>query len=105
MISRLKVLDNYLASLPLPDNKLFSQGEMIEIVLSMLPAVWINSMITVSLEPRDKTYKELIEHLEKFERSLLDDPILKKKDSKDAAESTSTASILKKDRPENKPRV
>ena len=42
---RLKMLSNYLTSFPLPDNKSFSQKEMIEIVLSILPAVWVNSTI------------------------------------------------------------
>ena len=105
MSSRLEDLNNYLTSFPLPDNKSFSQGEMIEIVLSMLPAVWVNSMTTAGLEPREKTYKELIEHLEKLARSLPDEPIPKKKESKEAAYSTSTTSIHKKYRPEKKPRV
>ena len=39
MSSRLKILNNYLSSFPLPDNKSFSQGEMVNIVLRMLPAV------------------------------------------------------------------
>ena len=54
MPSRLKILNNYLASFPLLDNKLFSQGEMIEIVPSILPVVWINSMTTTGLEPKEK---------------------------------------------------
>ena len=87
MSSRLKILNNYLSSFPSPDNKSFSQGEMIEIVLSMLPAVWVNSMTTAGLEPREKTYEELIEHLEKLECSLPDEPIPKKMDSKDTSKS------------------
>ena len=39
MSSRLKILNNYLTSFPFPDNKLFSQGEIIEIVPSMITAV------------------------------------------------------------------
>ena len=57
---------------------------MIDIVLSILPAVWVNSMTIAGLEPREKTYKELIEHLEKLECSLLDESIPKKMNSKDA---------------------
>ena len=105
MSSRLKILNNYLSSFPSPDNKSFSQGEMIEIVLSMLPAVWVNSMTTAGLEPREKTYEELIEHLEKLECSLPDEPIPKKMDSKDATKSSSTTSILKKDKVDKSPKV
>ena len=49
MSSRFKYLSNYLSSCTSPDNKSFSQGEMIKIVLSMLPTVWVNSMTTVDL--------------------------------------------------------
>ena len=51
---------------------------MIVIVLNMRPAVWINSMIITDLEPREKTYEELIEYLEKHNGSLPDEPIQKK---------------------------
>ena len=57
-------------------------------------------MTIAGLEPREKTYAELIEHLENLERSLPDEPISKKKNSKDAAYSMGTTSILKKERPE-----
>ena len=43
MSSRLKILNNYLTSFSLLENKSFSQGEMIEIVLSMLPAIWLKT--------------------------------------------------------------
>lgn len=36
MLSKIKILDNYLTSLPSPDNKSFLQGEMIEIVTIIL---------------------------------------------------------------------
>ena len=42
-------------------------------------------MTTAGLEPREKTYEELIEHLEKLARSLLDEPIPTKKENKEAA--------------------
>ena len=54
----------------MPDNKLFSQGEMIEIVLSMSPVIWLGSMTIAGLEPREKTYKDLVEHLGMLEVSL-----------------------------------
>ena len=93
MSSRLKILNSYLVSFPSSDNKPFSQGEMIEIAMSMLPAVWINSIITDGLEPRDKSYEDLIENLNNLESSLPYEPIPKKLKSKDAQEPTS---ILKK---------
>ena len=78
---------------------------MIEIVLSMLPVFWVNSMTTAGPEPKEKTYEELIEHLERLERYLPDELIPKQKDNKDAAESTSNISIFKKERRDKKPRV
>ena len=66
MSSRLKILNNYLTSFPMPDYKSFSQGKMIEVVLSMLPTVWVNILTTAGLEPREKTCEEMIEHLEKL---------------------------------------
>ena len=75
------------------------QGEMIEIVLSMLPAVWMTIMITDGLEPKKNSYEDLIEHLKKLGSSLPDEPIPKKLKSKDAHESTST-NILKKEKPD-----
>ena len=84
MSSRLKILNHYLTSFPSPYKNLFSEGKMIEIVLSILPTVWINIMITAGLEPREKSYEDLVENLEKLERSLPDESIPKKVNSKDA---------------------
>ena len=71
----------------------------------MLPAVLVNSMTTAGLESREKTYKELIEHLEKLECSLTDETIPKKTDSKDVTKSSSITSILKRDKTDKNPRV
>lgn len=103
MSSRLKILNSYLVRFPSPDNNMFSQCEMIEIVLSMLPTIWVNSMITAGIEPREKSYEDLIEHLEKLESSLPDEPIPKKEKSKDVP--TETTSIFKKEKTDKKPRV
>ena len=62
-------------------------------------------MITAGLQPREKTYEDLIEHLEKLESSFLDKTIPNKKESRDAPESISTTSILRKERPDKKPNV
>ena len=93
MPSRLNILNYYLTGFPSPENKSFSEEEMIEIVLSMFPAIWINIIITAVLEPREESYEDLIEHLEKLESSLPDEPIPKKLKIKDDQETTS---ILKK---------
>ena len=62
---------------------------MIEAVLSMFPAVWVNIMTTAGLESREKSYEDLIEYLEKLESSLPDEPIAKKEKSKGAPDTTS----------------
>lgn len=64
--SRLNIMNNYSNSFPSPGNKSFSQGEMIDIILSMLPTVWLGSMATAGLEPREKSYEDLLEYLEKL---------------------------------------
>ena len=99
MSSRLKILDNYLTRFPLPYNKSFSQGEMVEIVLSMLPTVWVSIMTTAGLNPRGKFYEDLIGHLEKLEVSLPDEEIPKKHKRKDASPDTS---FFKKDKKDSK---
>ena len=97
--SRLKILNNYLTSFPSPDNKSLSQGDMIEIVLSMLLAVYISSMTIAGLESREKSYKYLIKYLVKLEVSPLDEPIPKKDNSKDSSPDTS---IFKKEKMDTK---
>ena len=89
MSYRLKILSFYLASFPSPDHKLFSEGEMIENVLSTPPTIWINSMIIAGLEPMEKSYEGLIDHLEKLESCLPDETIPKKEKYKDDPEYTS----------------
>ena len=59
MSSRLKIQDNHSIGFPFTDNKSFSKGELIEIVLSMIPSFWIMSMVTAGLEPREKIYREV----------------------------------------------
>ena len=65
--------------------------------------VWINSLITVVLEPKQKSHEDVIEHLKKLESFLLDKPIPKKV-KRDAQDTTST-SILEKEKKDKKPRV
>ena len=67
MTARLKVMNSYLPSFPSPENTSFSTGEMIDIILSMVPKHWIEMMITAKIEPRSMTVKELVDHLENLE--------------------------------------
>ena len=72
--SGLKIMHNYLNISPFPDNELFSQGGMIEIVLSTIPFFQIKFVATVGLEPMGKDYKKLKECLENLKIFLLGDP-------------------------------
>ena len=74
---------------------------MIEIVLSMIPVVWLVSMTIAGLEPREKLYEDLVEHLEKLEVSPHEEQIPKRDKNKDASVTTS---ILKKDVKDTKPK-
>ena len=82
--SRQRISNNYFSIFPSLENKSFSQGE-IEILLNIFPAVSLGSMTIGGLEPMEKCYKGLIEHLEKLEVSLLEEVIPKKKKSKESA--------------------
>ena len=46
---------------------------MIEMVLGMYSAVWLRSMTTTGLDPMEKSYEDLIRHLEKLEVSFLEE--------------------------------
>ena len=67
MMARLKVMNSYFPSFPSPENTSFSTGEIIDIILSMIPKHWIEMMITAKIEPRSMTVKELVDHLENLE--------------------------------------
>ena len=69
----------------------------------MLSAVWVNSILTDSLEPREKSYEDLIDRLDKLESSLPDGPIPKKEKNKEI--TPEITSILKKEKADKKPRV
>ena len=68
---------------------------MINIVLSILPVVWLGSMTTAGLELREQLYENLVKYLEKLEVSLPQEQILKRDKSKDPLD---TVTILKKDK-------
>jgi hypothetical protein len=95
MAARLKVMNAYLPSFPSPENTSFQTGEMIDIILSMVPKEWIEKMITAKIEPRSMTIKELVDHLENLE--LQDEAGTaaipkKKKDFKSSARKTNHGS-------------
>ena len=71
---------------------------MIEIVLSMFPVVLIGSMTTAGLEPREKSYEELVEHLDKLEVSLPEETITRKDKSNDASPKKISFKRDKKDK-------
>ena len=74
-------MNAYLPSFPDPENSPFLTGEMIDIILAMIPKHWVETMATAKIEPRNLTIKELVDHLENLE--LQDEsepePIPKKK--------------------------
>ena len=77
MSSKLNILNTYLTSFPFTDNKLFSQGAVIEIVLSMLLTVWLSSMTIAVIDSTEKSHEDLIEYPEKLEVSLPEEVIPK----------------------------
>ena len=56
-------MKNYLDNFSSLDNNSFSQEEMIEIMLNIIPLFWIKIMATVGIDTRRKSYEELIVHL------------------------------------------
>jgi hypothetical protein len=72
MYARLKVMNAYLPSFPGPENSPFLTGEMIDIILSMIPKKWVETMVTAKIEPRNLTLKELVDHLENLELQGID---------------------------------
>ena len=67
MTSQLKVMNSYLPSFPAPDNNPVMTGEMIDVILGMVPKHWVEMMITTKIEPRSMSIKELVDHLENME--------------------------------------
>ena len=86
---RLEIMNSYVTSyLSLDNNSLF-QGDVIEILWSIIHSKWVKSMTMAGMEPRNVVYEELVEHLEKLELSLLDDIKKKSKASFDGGKSRS----------------
>ena len=70
---RLKMMDSYINIFLSLDNDFLFQGDVIEILWSIIHSKWIESMTMARMEPRNMMYEELVEHLEKLELPLLDD--------------------------------
>ena len=45
MAACLKIMDAYLSQFPSPENSPFLTGDMIDIVLGMIPQKWVDKMI------------------------------------------------------------
>ena len=63
MASRLLVMNSYVTNFHEPEDKDFTTGDMIEIILCMIPKDWITCMTKAGMEPRSMTYQALIDHL------------------------------------------
>ena len=70
MSARLRVMNSYLSRFPPPENVSFSTGELIEIVIGMIPHSWVTSMMSAGIEPREMGYNELIDHLVNLESTV-----------------------------------
>ena len=70
MSSRLRVMNSYLSRFPAPENVSFSTGELIEIVIGMIPHNFVTSMVNAGIEPREMGYNELIDHLVNLESTI-----------------------------------
>ena len=64
MTARLMVMNSYLYQFPFPDNTNFSVCGTVDVILSMIPIQWVEKMVTATVEPRNLTIKELVDHLE-----------------------------------------
>ena len=81
----LRVMDSYLVHLTSPENTSFSTGDMIDIVLVVIPKKWVDKTIETKVEPRNLTFNELIDHcnnLENQENLNADKPGSKKRKHK-----------------------
>ena len=67
MASRLRVVNSYLVHFPSPENTSFSTGGMIDIVLGIILKKWTDKMISSKVEPRNLTFKELVDYCSNLE--------------------------------------
>ena len=65
----------------------------------MIPSFWLKSIATADLDPREKTYEDLIEHLKKLEVSIPEEVV--KKDKPKVSFSEKDIKIPRKDKTHN----
>ena len=84
--TRLQEINNYLSNFPGPDlNTPLAEGEIISILVAMIPAVWCRKMVSINFEPLTKSINEVIEYLEQLE--VLDATEKKQTQKKSEAEN------------------
>ena len=62
--TRIKVLNSYPKQLPKPENMSFSSGEMIDVVIEMIPNSWCKNIAQKGTKPREIEFEKLITHVE-----------------------------------------
>ena len=67
--AKLKVLNLYLKRFLKPGNTSFSAGEMIDVVIGVIPNVWCKIMSQVGTESREMEFDKFITHLEILEET------------------------------------
>ena len=60
--ARLRVLNSYLKRFPKPESTSFSAGDMIDVVIGMIPSAWCKIMAQAGTEPREMEFEKLITH-------------------------------------------
>ena len=61
MSTRLKVMNSYPPQFLSPNNTPFLTGDVINIILGMMPKQWVDKIVTAKIEPRNLSIKELVE--------------------------------------------
>ena len=74
--ARLKVSQLLSQALPKPENTPFSAGDMIDVIIGMIPNAWCKTMAQTGTEPRETEFDKIITHLE-----ILDEKAPEQKDS------------------------
>ena len=66
--SRLQEINGYLRHFPGPDlNSPLADGEIISILVAMIPSAWRRKMVSINFEPLTKNLMDVIEYLEQLE--------------------------------------
>ena len=68
----LKVLNSYLKRFPKPENTSFSAGEMIGVIIGMIPSAWCKIMAQAGIESREIDVEKLITHPDMLEKVPLE---------------------------------